>query len=590
MSPTFRRYLTYARPYWRLIAGATFCGVLKFTLALMLPASLGLVTRYVMLDDLPPAQKVVRLAIMLGLLALTLLLRTPITYLRSYLAARACQSAAMDLRRDLFRHIQHLSLAYHHRQKTGNITARLITDMNDAGGILDQGIVAVGMDIIFMTGVVVFLFALDWRLASVSLATLPLYAIVYHRLNPRLRDASSRVQAEMEEMSGEVTEKLNGLHVVKAFVREDSEEAGFVVRLQRHYQKVLARVRVRVTLMSTAEFLQSFGPVVVVGFGGYRAVQDPAFLPQLIVFYGFIQHLYLPARRLADCSAIIQEKLAALDRVFEVLDAVPDIQDAPGAVVLPRVEGRVTLEDVHFSYDNHVPVLKGVTFEVEPGRAIALVGRSGAGKSTLVNLVPRFYDVTAGRILVDGHDVRGVTVHSLRRNIGMVLQDSILFSGTIRENILYGKEGATEADMLRAARMAHVDEFAHDMPHGYDTIIGERGITLSGGQKQRVSIARAFLCDPRILILDEATSNLDSRAEAIIQDALRGLMQGRTTLVIAHRLSTIIDCDAVLVLDGGSIVEQGSHAELIRRRGLYRQLCEEQFGNIHLESLSKRAG
>lgn len=590
MSPTFRRYLTYARPYWRLIAGATFCGVLKFTLALMLPASLGLVTRYVMLDDLPPAQKVVRLAIMLGLLALTLLLRTPITYLRSYLAARACQSAAMDLRRDLFRHIQHLSLAYHHRQKTGNITARLITDMNDAGGILDQGIVAVGMDIIFMTGVVVFLFALDWRLASVSLATLPLYAIVYHRLNPRLRDASSRVQAEMEEMSGEVTEKLNGLHVVKAFVREDSEEAGFVVRLQRHYQKVLARVRVRVTLMSTAEFLQSFGPVVVVGFGGYRAVQDPAFLPQLIVFYGFIQHLYLPARRLADCSAIIQEKLAALDRVFEVLDAVPDIQDAPGAVVLPRVEGRVTLEDVHFSYDNHVPVLKGVTFEVEPGRAIALVGRSGAGKSTLVNLVPRFYDVTAGRILVDGHDVRGVTVHSLRRNIGMVLQDSILFSGTIRENILYGKEGATEADMLRAARMAHVDEFAHDMPHGYDTIIGERGITLSGGQKQRVSIARAFLCDPRILILDEATSNLDSRAEAIIQDALRGLMQGRTTLVIAHRLSTIIDCDAVLVLDGGSIAEQGSHAELIRRRGLYRQLCEEQFGNIHLESLSKRAG
>ena len=590
MSSTFWRFLRYARPYWLLIVGAVFFGILKFTMALALPASLGLVTKYVIVEDLPLAEKTARLLVLLGVLTLALLARTPITFFRSYLAAKAGHRTILDLRFELFRHIQRLSLAYHHDRRTGNITARLIADLNAATGILNRGVIAVAMDVVFLCGVVVFLMVLDWRLASVSLFALPLYGVVFHYINPQLRRAATEVQEEMEEMSGEVTEKLVGLQVVKSFVREKAEERSFRRRLQRYYVKVLKRVRLRVTLTSVAEFLQAFGPVVVICYGGYRAVRDPSFLPELIVFYGFIQHLYLPTRRLADCSAMIQEKLAAVDRVFEVMDSEPDIQDAQGAKALTSVQGHVHFENVQFAYSPDVPVLKDISFEVKPGRAVAIVGRSGAGKSTLVNLVPRFYDVTGGAVTVDGRDVRDVKVRSLRANIGMVLQDTILFTGTIRENILYGKQGATETEMFEAARMAHVDEFVEQMPDGYDTTIGERGLTLSGGQKQRVSMARAFLCNPRILILDEATSSLDSRAETIIQDALRELMRARTTLVIAHRLSTIVDCDFVVVLEDGRIVEQGPHHKLIRKAGLYRQLCEEQFGHVHLEGLTRRAG
>ena len=589
MSSTFWRFLRYARPYRALILGATFFGILKFTMALALPACLGLVTKYVIVDDLSVPQKTARLFVLLGLLTAALLARTPVTFLRSYLAAKAGHRTIFDLRLDLFRHVQRLSLTYHHRRRAGSIAARLITDLNEATGILNRGIIAVGMDLVFMSGVVVFLFVLDWRLASVSLLTLPLYGLVFHRINPHLRKAAVAVQEEMEEMSGEVTEKLIGLQVVKSFVREKSEERSFLKHLDKYYMKILKRVRLRVTLTSVAEFLQAVGPVIVICYGGYRAVHDISFLPQLIVFYGFIQHLYLPMRRLADCSAIVQEKLAAIDRVFEVLDSEPDIQDGPDATPLPPVGGHVRFEDATFGYQDGPSVLKGISFDVEPGRAVAIVGRSGAGKSTLVNLVPRFYDLDSGCVSVDGHDIRGITVRSLRESIGMVLQDTILFSGTIRDNILYGRQGATESEMLEAARMAHVDEFAEPLPDGYDAIIGERGMTLSGGQKQRVSVARAFLRDPRILILDEATSSLDSRAEAIIQDALGELMQGRTTLVIAHRLSTIVNCDSILVLDDGRIVERGAHHELIRKGGLYRQLCEEQFGHVHIEALSRKA-
>jgi len=435
--------------------------------------------------------------------------------------------------------------------------------------------------------VVTWLFVFwNWKLAAVSLLTLPMYAIVFGVLNPRLRVASQRVQKQMSELSGEINEKLSGQSVVIAFVRERSERLRFFAEHRRYFDEIMQRVRIHVSMFQFGEFFTMIGPIVVICFGTYLVVKGDLEPGELVAFSGILSHLYLPTRRLADASAAVQMQLAGMDRVFDILDVEPDIDNAPDAQPLTLSEGRIRFEDVHFSYLDDQPVIDGITLDVEPGQAVAIVGRSGGGKSTLVKLVPRFYDVNRGAILIDGQDIREVTLHSLREKIGMVMQDAILFGGSIRENILYGRRGATEEDMLEAARMAHVDEFVNELPEGYDTIIGERGVTLSGGQKQRLSIARAFLRDPAILILDEATSSLDSHAENIIQDALDHLMKGRTTLVIAHRLATIIDCDRVVVIEDGRIVQEGTHDALINEDGPYRALCEEQFGAVQLEDLA----
>jgi len=588
MSPTFWRFLKYSTPYWRLTIGAILCGILKFGLALLMPWAL----YYVIAQVLPSSREegIRRLEFILGLLALSFVFRAIANYFRSYWSAIAGTRTVFDVRRELYRHIQRLSLSFHDGRRTGAIMSRLINDLNSAQGILEQGVISMCMDVAILIGVVVLLFYWDWRLASVSLLTMPMYGLAFRFLNPRIREVSSAVQEEMEEMSGETSEKLSGLRVVMAFAREKTEEINFFLRHRVYYGKLLRREQLKLTLQSLADFFQDLGPIVVIFYGGYRVISDPGFtVADLVAFYGFLSHLYLPTRRLADYSALMQEKLAAMDRVFELFDSEPEIQDAPGARPLLNPAGRVTFEDVYFAYSPDTPVLQGVSFDVQPGQSWAVVGRSGAGKSSLVNLVPRFYDITRGAIKIDGHDIRDLTLRSLRASIGMVLQDSVLFTGTIRENILYGRMNATEAEMKRAATMAHVTEFVEALPDGFDTLVGERGVTLSGGQKQRVAIARAFLRNPRVLILDEATSSLDSGAETMIQEALRELMKGRTTLVIAHRLSTIVDCDAVIVLQEGRIVQRGAHAQLIHERGPYRQFCREQFGDVELEDLTRKA-
>ncbi len=506
--------------------------------------------------------------------------------MRSYLSAKAGHRTIFDIRGELYRHIQRLSLAFHNTRHMGETVSRLINDLNVATGILNHGVISVVMDLMFLHGVVISLLYRDWNLALISLCPLPLYATIFNLINPRLCKVARKAQEEMDELSGEATEKVAGLQVVLSFVREKSDELSFFERNRRYYGQVLQRVRLRMILITLAEFLQGFGPIVVISYGGYRVVQGDLMLGDLLLFHGFHQHLYLPTRRLADYSAVLQEELAAMDRVFDLFDEVPDIGDEPDSAPIRTVAGRITFDNVGFGYAPDQPVLHDVSLDISPGEAVAFVGRSGAGKSTLVNLVPRFYDVTSGSIQVDGKDIRSITVRSLREQIGIVAQDCILFSGTIRENILYGRRDAREREMLEAARMAHVDEFVEVMPERYDTLIGERGVALSGGQKQRLSIARAFLHNPRILILDKATSNLDSHAESIIQDALENLMQGRTTFVIAHRLSTIVNCDMVVVLGEGRIVQTGKHHELMLRPGIYRDLCEEQFGDVQLQNLA----
>ena len=585
MSPTFKRFLHYVRPYWGRIIGAVLAGELKFGLALLLPWALGRI-----IDDVPHIKithDYTQLWEILALLLIAFVFRGIGTYYRSMWSEVTGGRIVFDIRRDLYQHLQRLGLAYHAKRRVGQSTARLINDLNNVEGLLERSIVSISIDLILLGGVVLLLLVLDWKLCVVSMFTLPMYGFVFRHYNPRIREVSTAAQSHMEELSGEVTEKLAGLPVVISFVREKTEAIRFFHQYRRYFNVFVKRLHLRILLISIAEFLQSFGPILVIVYGGYRVVTEDTFtLGQLVAFNGYLSHLYLPTRRLADYSAEVQEKLAALDRVFEVMDNPPEIQEVPDAPLLQNVQGHVEFQDVHFAYRENQPVLNGISFSVEPGKSVALVGRSGSGKTTLVNLIPRFYDVLKGTVRVDGCDIRQINLHSLRENIGIVHQDPILFSGSIRNNILYGRHNATEAEMLEASRMAHVDEFVKRLPMKYDTIIGERGVALSGGQRQRISIARAFLRDPRILILDEATSNLDSAAEQIIQDALAELMRGRTTFVIAHRLSTVVDCDTVVVLEAGRIVQNGPHNQLIYETGPYRLFCEEQFGAIDLSALA----
>ena len=588
MSPSFKRFLRYVRPYWGRVVGAILAGELKFGLALLLPWALGRII------DSVPYIKATRdfsqlwkiLAILMG----SFIIRGVATYYRSMWSEVTGGRIVFDIRSDLYQHLQRLGHAYHAKRRVGQSTARLINDLNNAEGLLERSVISISMDSILLVGVIMLLTLLDWRLCLVSMFTLPLYGFVFRHYNPRIREVSTAVQSHMEELSGEVTEKLAGLPVVISFVREKTEAIRFFHQYRRYFNVFVRRMHLRILLMSIAEFLQSFGPILVIVYGGFRVVTEESFtLGQLVAFNGYLSHLYLPTRRLADYSAEVQEKLAALDRVFEVMDNPPEIAERPDATTLSDARGHVEFRDVYFAYRENQPVLNGITFNVEPGKSVALVGRSGSGKTTLVNLIPRFYDVLRGSVLVDGIDVRDLTLHSLRENIGIVHQDPILFSGTIRDNILYGRHNATEYEMREAALMAHVDEFVQRLPKKYDTLIGERGVALSGGQRQRISIARAFLRDPKILILDEATSNLDSSAEQIIQDALVELMRGRTTLVIAHRLSTVVDCDSVVVLEAGRVAQIGPHKKLIYETGPYRVFCEEQFGTIDLAGLSSDA-
>jgi ATP-binding cassette, subfamily B, putative efflux pump len=599
------RFLRYVKPYWPLIAGATLCGILKFTL----PAAFAVALRF-MTDRLVPqfshapaptdpvfrftadyldwmAAKLPAAWNMSGpwsefnILVVTLFgvycVWAVAMYFRSYWADLAGHRLILDLRSDLFQHIQRLSHSFFNSRQSGAIVSRVTSDIHVAQNFVGATMTNVWMDLAACFFYLALLLAMDWRLALAALAVLPLHIVCMRVYGGKAHRTSKKVQEAWEEFSGDLNERIGGFALVKSFAAETREARGFFSRARDLHNLVMSNARVNIFSSTIVHWLTEVATLGLVWYGGYRVFHGQATIGEIVAFIPLVQQLYNPINRLSDMNRVVHSSLAAIERVFEVFDTQPEVRERAGAKRLPRVAGAVRFEHVSFGYCAQRRTLDDINLDIQPGEMIALVGLSGAGKTTLVQLLPRFFDPHEGRILIDGVDLRDVKLRSLRSQIGTVAQDTVLFSGTIRENILYGNPDATEVELKRVAQAAHVDEFIGKLAEGYETVLGERGAKLSGGQRQRVAIARAFLGDPRVLILDEATSALDSESEYLIQDALKRLMENRTSVVIAHRLSTILHADRIVVMDQGRIVQIGPHEKLLAEGGLYRRLCERQF-------------
>ena len=568
----FWRLLGYLKPYrWRVIAAVLLMGLITLS-AVPMP----LLFQYV-IDDVFPSKNWGALTWVFWAVIGIHVLRGIVSFTLNYLITWLGQRVVFDLRFQSYRHLNRLSLSYYDQRQTGKIMARLTGDIDVIQYMITGGFVTLITDIVTLVAVTGVIFWKEWRLALLTLVLVPIYVIVYKLYLKYIRDLSVQLREKWDAMLGTLQEKIAGISVVKAFVREDDETERFMQTVKENFMLGMKQVHLNRQLGLFAGLARAVGTAAVWYYGSLLVLGRQLQVGELLAFTFYMGYLYDPAVRVVDFNITLQWAGAAIDRVFEVLDTRPDIQESPNAIPLANMRGEIEFRNVSFGYRPDKVVLKNVNLHIRPGEVVALVGPSGAGKSTLVNLVARFYDVTEGQVLIDGLDVRDIKLESIRRNVGMVMQESLLFSVTIKENIAYGRHDATEEEIIRAAKQADLHDFIMSLPDAYDTKIGEDGIKLSVGQKQRLSIARAILTDPKILILDDATSALDSQTEANVQQALEHVMQGRTSIVIAHRLSTVVNADKIVVLDKGEVVDIGTHEELVNKPGVYRTLYEEQF-------------
>jgi ATP-binding cassette subfamily B protein len=478
------------------------------------------------------------------------------------------------MRNGLYAKLQRLSFGFYDRHQTGQLMSRATVDLQAVRFFLGYGLIFFFQHVLTIVGVTIVMFVLDWRLALAATAITPLIVLVAYRYSsishPVLRD----VQQKMADVATVAEETIVGVHVVKSFAQEPTEAAKFADRSEAVFGRSVDANRQRALYVPLLSFLPLVAQAIVLLSGGRMVVNGSLGLGAFITFNVLVVMLVMPLRMLGMWIGQAQRATASGERIFEVMDEPEDVSDRPDAIELPDGDGRVRFERVSFGYDERRPVLQAIELELEPGKTVALIGHTGSGKTTLASLVPRFYDVTAGRITIDGVDVRATKVKSLRREIGIVAQDPFLFSATVRENIAFGRPDATEGQVEQAARLAQAAEFIEELPDGYDTVIGERGITLSGGQRQRIAIARALIVDPRVLILDDATASVDATTEARIRLGLRAAMRGRTTIIIAHRLSTLALADELVVLDRGRVAARGTHEDLLERSEVYREIYE----------------
>jgi ABC-type multidrug transport system fused ATPase/permease subunit len=578
LDPVLKRFLSYAKPYKWWVAGATTCGLIKYNIPILFPLILKYVIDYLVSDPNPVMAQINWL--LAGLLLLYGVWAV-ITYYRSVLHETASNRMIFDLRYDFFAHLQKLSLGFYEKRKVGAIASRLMGDISTAQGFIGSAFTNSIMDLSTLLVISIILFRMNWQLAVAALLVFPLYVVLNRTFKNRIKEATQKAQMKMEAISGNLHEHLSSVPIVRSFAKEKSEQRRFFRDTREHLDYVLARVHLSSLATTLIGLITSTAPIMVIWFGALQVVHGQLSAGGLVAFYAYLGMLYQPLNRLSELNILLARSRSAMERIFEILDTVPDIIDQPHAREIGRAQGEIELNNVTFGYDNARPVLKNVNLRIPAATSIALVGPSGAGKSTFIRLIPRFYDINAGTIKLDGMDIRNIVLRSLRSNIAWVPQEPILFSGSVRENIQYGRRNASLEEIIAATKDANAHEFILELPQGYETEIGERGVILSGGQKQRLSLARAFLKDAPILILDEATSSLDSESENLIKHALARLKQNRTTITIAHRLSTIQAADMIIVFDNGSIVQSGTHEQLLRvQQGLYRRLYDNQFGFI----------
>ena len=575
----FSRFFPFLRPYFlhMALAGVLIMGVAGLNLTLLRLAGL--------LWDIVTVQRNVTLMTQTILLFLGIaVVQSVMAMGQSYLTTRLSQQIIADFRTHLFRHLHTLSLSFFARQRTGDILSRLMNDVGVIQRLVTDTPIDSAKQVVTLIGGLAFLFYMNWKLCLLIVVLLPVLVLVARIFGKRLKALSTQIQDQTASVSTLIEEVISGIRVVKSFVQTDREAGRFGLAIRQLVAQAIQRANVLSVFIPTITLLTLIMAGGVLWYGGKQVIDESMTPGDLLAFVLFAGILIGPFGSAARIFSQMKEGQGAMQRVFELLDTTPDVTDSPEARPLPDVHGHIRFDHVSFAYDPRHPVLIDLSFEVQPGETVALVGPTGAGKSTIANLLHRFYDPVEGRITIDNQDLRHVRLTSLYRQLAIVPQETILFGDTIRENIRYGRADATEADLIAASRAANAHDFISALPDGYDTPVGEKGVNLSGGQRQRLAIARAILKNPRLLILDEATSALDSESEMLVQRALQRLMAGRTTVVIAHRLTTIQEADRILVLNKGRIAEKGTHDTLIQQDGLYRRLYTLRTVELEIET------
>lgn len=579
---SMKRYMQFVKPYYWQIALTILIGIFKFAIPLFIPLLIKIVIDDIIgADALSNAEKLEQLYLWLGGTAIVFfLLRPPIEYYRQYYAQYVSNKILYDIRGYLYSHLQRLSLRYYANTRAGEIISRVINDVEQTKNFVMIGLMNVWLDLATILIAIIIMLTMDVSLTIVALLAFPFYAFSVKYFFGRLRDLTRERSQALANVQSYLHERVQGMSIIKSFALEKHEQKIFNDTNDQFLEKAIDHTKWNAKAFAVVNTITDVAPLLVIGYAGYQVIQGNLTLGTMVAFIAYIERLYNPLRRLVNSSTTLVQSLASMDRVFELMDEDYDVTDKEKARDLAVIDGKLEFRDVSFHYnDGGTEVLSDLNFTVKPGETVAFVGMSGGGKSTIVSLIPRFYDVTSGGIYMDDHDLRDVTTHTLRDQIGLVLQDSILFSDSVKANILMGKPGATDEEVIAAAKAANAHDFISELPEGYDTKVGERGVKLSGGQKQRVAIARVFLKNPPILILDEATSALDLESEALIQDSLERLAHDRTTLIVAHRLSTITHADQILVIDHGKLSESGTHAELMKQQGVYYNLFQVQHFN-----------